>query len=337
MSESKEHHVDEQNAVAALYEEAFGRASILGVCRASPDYARLLDQVEYRCVANAQLNARAYIRASDNRRCVTLNSGCWIVLLQLIDSALEWDVLCQLLPIPALGIVRVRELLLGAALDFIVWHEIQHHGNGHVGYFHRRGDPGFAERGNVLMGRGPTALQMSSMDARACELWADGQAMNVIWRMHHVWVRDRNCRYYKMRRHALRNVFVIAAALLFACIADGEPSMHLYDLGKDAGGHEDEAVASRQYVYPHPSMRAVYVVKQLASARRLSWLHGDRSGAFRTLAFIKPLEHAKVIPFGLMLPFSTEGTYLTASSHQILEHWKVIAPRLMPYGLWHLW
>jgi len=310
---------------------ALGRSSALGWALTVERYAILLDQIDFVIEEEDELNACARIRRNDRRREIEINTGSCGVLQHAIDAAMTLSGLAHL-PAPRHGPVRQKDLLLGACLDFIVWHEVQHHGLGHVGYFHGPGDPGFAERGTG----DPDSSSMrplTSLDRRACELSADGEAASFLWRHQEALRSDRLSRYHGLARREMLAVASLASALVFASIAAGEPAMHLYDVGRDVQGRESEEIAERSRHYPHPCLRVMHAHAQFRPPSRWK-ARGDLRVTSRSLGIAAALSRAGVFTFDLFRPLYEEESYLLVNSKATMDHWALISERVETEGLW---
>lgn len=311
---------------------AFGRSSALGWALTIEPYAVLLNKIDFSIREDERLNGLACIREVDNHRCVEVTTGCCGELARVIDAALALPQLVRL-PVRRLGPNRQKELLLGACMDFIVWHEIQHHGLGHVGHFCGAGDPGFAERGQSNAAAAPSRQPMSIMDRRACELSADGEAATFLWHHQQPLRHDRLSRYHGLARREMLGVISLAQALVFASIAAGEPAMHLYDLGQDACGEQSCDVAARSACYPHPCLRVMHAHAQLRPTSKWKAI-GDRRSASQSFEIAGALSKAGLFTFDLFRPLFYEEPYLLAAESTTIDHWKRISGIVEAKGLW---
>lgn len=295
----------------------YGRSSVLGWARTDRIFEQALSRIRYRIHPAPDLNAWAFMDRESTMRVVEINTGTLLELRNLIERVLEWQELFTALRGPKHGRCGVESLVLAACIDLIVWHEIQHHGLGHVGYFHGVGDPGFSDRSSQG-GTSRSRMRMYYLDRRACELSADSQAIQFMLRFQRDLRHDRRSRYYKIPRTELLQLFSFSVYLLFAAIGAREPKFHRFiETSCAAGsGMPDKARSP----YPHSGVRAMQIHRLLEHSCFQSWIHQDRRTVLQGLTLAVRLAKSGDIAFNVFDPISDEPEFLERENHRIIDH-----------------
>lgn len=304
----------------------FGSGSVLSWALAQPVFQEALSDFRYKVAPLDYLNARAYLCSAGTERCIEVNRGTTKEAATLIAIAFSSGELLRGLRLGGLSADLVSRTALGCFMDLIVWHEIQHHGLGHVDYFHGPGGLGFFERPSQET-TGEGSRRMTPLDRRACELSADGQAAAFIWRHQGALRSDPDSRYYRLSRKQMLVIMTFAAMLLFALVGDGEPDLLSYDESAAAGDR------GRAY-YPHPTVRVMHVDAQLERFSRCWWLRADRRLTLRAMVQAVRLARSGVLAFDVFEPIVTDPPGILRSSSMILNHWDHIAADVEVTGAW---
>lgn len=309
----------------------YGRSSVLGWARTDRIFEQALSRIRYSVHPAPDLNAWAFMDRESGMRVVEIHIGTLLELRELTERVLEWRELFRALRGPKYGRCGLEDLVLAACIDLIVWHEIQHHGLGHVGYFHGAGDPGFSERFSQRK-TSSSRMPMSYLDRRACELSADSQAIQFMWRFQRDLRHDRQSRYYRIPRTELLQLFSFSVYLLFAAIGAREPQLHSFiETSCAIGGAVPPEVRSP---YPHSGVRAMQIHSLLEHSGFHSWFLRDRRTVLRGLTLAVKLAKSGDITFNVFNPISDEPQLLESENHRIIDHWMAIAPVVERQGLW---
>jgi len=230
---------------------------------------------------------------------------------------------------------QLLQILVGASLDFIVWHEVFHHVLGHVRSFYGFGFPGLGERSSMNYSAVPNdpVRQPSSIDLRACELSADTQAILMIWRFQRLLRTHPDSRYAGLSRREMLKIVSFSVMTTFALISSGEPRLGLYELGMDSDGTHSPSVFTRSETYPHPAVRMMQVDAQLERQSKLSWFYRDRRTTLDALGIVASLGKTGILPFEIVDPILRDPKLLLHNSRQIAEHWTRISSDVEPFGL----
>ncbi len=317
-----------------VLEMAYGSHSVLGLALRDPAFEPILKQIRFVTAFQNEFNASATVDRH-GMNIVSVDEHCLIELTTMFGMCLQIPQVRQFLSIKGRSQHEILELLVGASLDFIVWHEIFHHVLGHVRYLHARGICGLSERSSLdfaAQTKNPLP-RPSSYDLRACELSADTQAILMIWRFQRILRKHQDSRYYRLKRKEMLKLVSFSVMVTFAVIANGEPMMEMYELGLNQDGSESDETFDRSRIYPHPTVRMMQVDAQLERRSKLSWFYRDRRATLEALGVVASLGKTGVLPHEILYPILKEQQLLLISGRRIFEHWVQIAPEVEKYGL----